>query len=57
MRIAKLIQIFGMLAATATLCGAEAAIAQQAAAPSSMKTIGAPSASAAERNLDLKQAS
>ena len=32
MRIATLDQIFGMLAATATLCGAETALAQNAAA-------------------------
>jgi hypothetical protein len=46
MRITTLNQIFGMLAVTATLCGAETALAQNAAAPSSMKTIGTPSAAA-----------
>jgi hypothetical protein len=46
MRITKLNQIFGMLPVTATLCGIEVAIAQAAAAPSAMKTIGAPSAPA-----------
>jgi len=54
MRIPTLNQIFGMLAVSATLCGASAAIAQTvgtaiaqgAPAPSSMKTIGAPSAAA-----------
>jgi hypothetical protein len=40
MRTSTLNQIFGMLAVTATLCGAEAAIAQRAASPPSMKTIG-----------------
>ncbi len=46
MRITKSNQIFGMLAVTATLCGADTALAQNAAAPSSMKTIGTPSAPA-----------
>ena len=46
MRITKLNQIFGILVVTATLCGTEAALAQNAAAPSAMKTIGTPSAAA-----------
>ena len=46
MRITILSQIVGMLAVTASLCGAETALAQNAAAPSSMKTIGTPSAAA-----------
>ena len=46
MRVTKLNQVFGMLAVAATVCGAEAAIAQNAAAPPSMKTIGTPSAAA-----------
>ena len=45
-RITTLNQIFGMLAVTATLCGAETALAQNAAAPPAMKTIGTPSAPA-----------
>ena len=46
MRIPTLNQILGMLAVTATLCDAETALAQNAAAPPSMKTIGTPSAAA-----------
>jgi hypothetical protein len=46
MRIAKLNQIFAMLALATTFCGANASLAQNAAAPSSMKTIGTPAASA-----------
>jgi len=46
MRITKLNQIFGMLAVAATLGGTEVALAQNAAAPSAMKTIGTPSAPA-----------
>ena len=46
MRITKLNQIFGMLVVTATLCGTEVSFAQNAAAPSSMKTIGMPAAPA-----------
>ncbi|MEH2549750.1 hypothetical protein V1283_006395 [Bradyrhizobium sp. AZCC 2262] len=44
MRTTTLNQIFGMLAITAIMFGAETAIAQNAAAPPSMKTIGTPSA-------------
>ncbi|MCA6118161.1 hypothetical protein J6524_25270 [Bradyrhizobium sp. WSM 1738] len=44
MRIISLNQIFGILAITATLYGPEAAIAQHAAAPPFMKSIGTPSA-------------
>jgi hypothetical protein len=44
MRVTTLNQIFGMLAVAATLCGV--ALAQSAAAPPSMKTIGTPSAPA-----------
>ncbi|WP_442895264.1 hypothetical protein [Bradyrhizobium sp. AZCC 2230] len=43
MRITKLNQIFGLLALTTALCGTDVALAQSAAAPSSMKTIGTPS--------------
>ena len=43
MKIAKLVQVAGMLAATAVLGGAEVASAQTPT-PSAMKTIGAPSA-------------
>jgi hypothetical protein len=46
MRTSKLNQILGILAVTATLCDTEAALAQNAAAPPAMKTIGAPSAPA-----------
>jgi hypothetical protein len=46
MRISPLNQIFGILAVTATLCGAQTALAQNAAAPPSMKTIGTPTAPA-----------
>src|SRR3977135_2828860 len=46
MRITRLNQIIGMLAVTAMFCEPEAALAQNAAAPSSMKTIGTPSAPA-----------
>jgi hypothetical protein len=45
MRITKLNRIFGMLAVAATLYGADAALAQNAA-PSAMKTIGTPAAAA-----------
>src|SRR6202048_1957454 len=45
MKIAKLIQIAGMLAATAVLAGADVATAQ-APMPSSMKTIDAPATAA-----------
>lgn len=43
MRITKLNQIFGLLALTTALSGTNAALAQSAAAPSSMNTIGTPS--------------
>ncbi|WP_433994718.1 hypothetical protein [Bradyrhizobium canariense] len=46
MRTSRLSQIFAMLVVTTPLFGAEAALAQQAAAPPSMKTIGAPSTAA-----------
>jgi hypothetical protein len=46
MGITSLNQIFGILVITATLYGPEAAIAQHAAAPPFMKTIGTPSAPA-----------
>jgi hypothetical protein len=54
MRVTILNHVFGILAVSATLCGASAAIAQTvgtaiaqgAPAPSSMKTIGTPSAPA-----------
>jgi hypothetical protein len=43
MRITKVNQIFGLLALTTALCGTDVALAQSAAAPHSMKTIGTPS--------------
>jgi hypothetical protein len=43
MRITKLNQVFGLLALTITLCGSHVALAQSAATPHGMKTIGAPS--------------
>jgi hypothetical protein len=46
MRVTRLNPIFGMFVVAATVFGAEAAIAQNAAAPPSMKTIGTPSAPA-----------
>ena len=46
MRTSKLSRIFAMLAVTTPLFGAEAALAQHAAAPPSMKTIGTPSTAA-----------
>jgi hypothetical protein len=46
MRTTKLNRIFGLLALTTALCGADGALAQNAAAPTSMKTIGTPSTSA-----------
>jgi hypothetical protein len=46
MHITRLNQIFAMLALATTFCGANASLAQNAAAPSSMKTIGTPAASA-----------
>ena len=46
MRITRLNQIFGLLALTIALCGADGALAQIVAAPTSMKTIGTPSAAA-----------
>ncbi|WP_249165817.1 hypothetical protein [Bradyrhizobium sp. AUGA SZCCT0431] len=46
MRVTKLNRIFGILALAATLCGAETALAQNAAVPPSLKTIGTPSAPA-----------
>lgn len=46
MRMSTLNQIFRMLAVTATLCSAETAFAQNAAAPSSMKTVDTRSAPA-----------
>jgi hypothetical protein len=46
MKRARFIQMAGMLAVTAMLGGIGTATAQTAAAPSSMKTIGAPSAAA-----------
>jgi hypothetical protein len=46
MRIAKLDQIFAMLALAVMFCSANASLAQNAPAPSSMKTIGTPAASA-----------
>jgi hypothetical protein len=46
MRITKLNQIVGMFAVAAMVCGTEVAFAQNAAAPSGMKTIGTPSAAA-----------
>ncbi len=46
MRITKLNRVFAMLALATTFCGANASLAQNAAAPSSMKTIGTPAASA-----------
>jgi hypothetical protein len=46
MSVTKLNQIFGILAMAATLSGSEAALAQNAAASSSMKTIGTPTAAA-----------
>jgi hypothetical protein len=46
MRITNLNQISGILALAAMLCVAETASAQNAAAPSALKTIGAPTAAA-----------
>ena len=46
MRVTKLNQILGIFVVASTVCGAEAALAQNAAAPPSMKTIGIPSAAA-----------
>ena len=46
MPVRKLNQIFGILAMAATLSGFEAALAQNAAPSSSMKTIGTPTAAA-----------
>ena len=43
MRISKLNQIFALLALTTTLSGTDVALAQSAATPPSMKTIGTPS--------------
>src|SRR3982074_2954246 len=46
MRITRLNQIIGVLAGTAMCCEPEPGLAQNAAAPSAMKTIGTPSAPA-----------
>jgi hypothetical protein len=46
MKSSRLVQIAGFLAVSAVLGGVEAATAQTAPAPSSMKTIGAPAAAA-----------
>ena len=43
MRITKLNQIFGLLALTTALCGPDVVLAQNAATPPTMKTIGTPS--------------
>lgn len=46
MRITTLNQIFGLLALTTALCGPDVALAQNAATPPPIKTIGTPSTSA-----------
>ena len=46
MSVIKLIQMAAVLALTVASCGVRAAVAQTAAAPSSMKTIGTPAAAA-----------
>src|SRR5450432_944703 len=46
MSVIKLSQIVGLLTLTGALCGPGMALAQNAPAPSSMKTIGAPAAAA-----------